>query len=338
MIDNMSQAEWTYSVVQVDSGCGDGVTVTIICNGKRFIVSLLPGDSQDGDSVEGNLIERYEAACDDGDADEEEAVQQEIESLIYKVGKSTFARLAPPIIRDTQSVLDLHSLLYTETILLRVATINNQVEISEQKDAQFEEDFSSQVHFDDIVLPKYSSKEIRVLETIQGQGEITRVLVNGQEMCCKSGEPFNWEAIQREYNCLWKIAQSQHSSSIRTPKLTGLVISADNGQIVGILEEYIPTNQDLHTLCDVDVAVVSSLRRQKWASQIYEMVDLLHNIGVVWGDSKPRNILIHKETDDAWLIDFGGSWTDGWVDKELMETPAGDKQAVKRILKFLEIE
>lgn len=58
-----------------------------------------------------------------------------------------------------------------------------------------------------------------------------------------------------------------------------------------------------------------SERRQKWAAQIREMVDLLHKIGVVWGDGKPDNVLIHEVTDDAWVIDFGGSYTDGWLDQ-----------------------
>jgi hypothetical protein len=55
------QAGWDYRVVQVDSGCGDGVSVIIICKGKRLVVSLLPIDSPGG-TIEGPLIERYEAA------------------------------------------------------------------------------------------------------------------------------------------------------------------------------------------------------------------------------------------------------------------------------------
>jgi serine/threonine protein kinase len=37
--------------------------------------------------------------------------------------------------------------------------------------------------------------------------------------------------------------------------------------------------------------------------------------GLVWGDAKPQNILIDTH-DDAWLIDFGGSYAEGWVDKD----------------------
>jgi serine/threonine-protein kinase RIO1 len=122
------------------------------------------------------------------------------------------------------------------------------------------------------------------------------------------------------------------------PKLAGLVKSPDNGEIFGILEEFIPTDLEvLHTLRDVDPSTVAKTQRKKWASQVQEMVSLLHEIGVVWGDGKPHNVLVHKDTHDAWLIDFGGSWTHGWVDRDLMGTEQGDDQAVERIIKFLEI-
>ncbi|RDL33118.1 uncharacterized protein BP5553_08557 [Venustampulla echinocandica] len=108
--------------------------------------------------------------------------------------------------------------------------------------------------------------------------------------------------------------------------------------IIGILEEYIPTGvlSDLRGLEDGDVEA-STERRKKWGAQVRETVDLLHEIGVIWGDGKPHNVLIHKETDDAWVINFGGSYTEGWVDEELMETLEGDEQAVDRILEFLNI-
>lgn len=289
----------------MDSDCGNGVSVTIICNGKRIVVNFLPIDSRDG-TIEGPLIERYEAACLDEDEEEEEAVQQEIEDIIYDVGRPIFARLAPPAATGAR-LENLHSLLYPETLSFRFATINGKAEILEQ-------DFHAEQNYplppikinNDLGLPKYSSKDIQVLEKIQGQGEITRVLVDGQERCCKSGEPFNREAVEREFDCFRKIARSQHALSIRIPKLTGLVTSADNGPTIGILEEYIPTDlKDLPTLREVDASIVAHSRRKKWASQIREMVDLLHEIGVVWGDGTPHNVLIHRDTDDAWLIDFG---------------------------------
>ena len=58
---------------------------------------------------------------------------------------------------------------------------------------------------------------------------------------------------------------------------------------------------------------------------------------MIWGDGKPDNILIHDKIDDAWVIDFGGGYTKGWVDEELQETLEGDEQALGRIHDFLKI-
>ena len=100
--------------------------------------------------------------------------------------------------------------------------------------------------------------------------------------------------------------------------------------IIGILEEFIPVGEpaDLRELED-DAGEISLERKKKWALQVRETVGLLHEIGVVWGDGKPHNVLIHGKTDDAWVVDFV-SYTEGWVDEELMESVAGDQQAWTR--------
>lgn len=53
------------------------------------------------------------------------------------------------------------------------------------------------------------------------------------------------------------------------------------------------------------------------------------------GGWKGGYVLVGSESDYCFLIDFGGSYTDGWVDKNLMETRAGDDQAAEKIAKFL---
>lgn len=49
-------------------------------------------------------------------------------------------------------------------------------------------------------------------------------------------------------------------------------------------------------------------------------------------------MLIDHVTDDAWLIDFGGGWTEGWISQELAGTVEGDELAVKKIFEFLRIQ
>jgi hypothetical protein len=44
-----------------------------------------------------------------------------------------------------------------------------------------------------------------------------------------------------------------------------------------------------------------------------------------------ENILIDEVTDDSWIVDFGGGNTDGWIDRDLHGSKAGDLQALDRI-------
>ncbi|KAI1190754.1 hypothetical protein F5B17DRAFT_38204 [Nemania serpens] len=344
-----------WQAVQWDSGCGDGIFITIMLHGKRFRVSLLPTSSPD--TMEGLLISRFDSIPY---KDEEQyfAIQREIELLVYEAGGSIWAQLAPPTL-DEPEPSDLHSHLYPETFAFRFVTKDGKWElIPDQIEGEPDHHHPSGNRIvNDIGLPQYSSKDIRVLEIITGQGDITKVTVGGTEMCCKSGDEAFFKGFEREFDCLRTIARLHLAHSIRVPKLLGLVTSAETGEIIGILEEYIPTGNP-STLGDledkkgsehegtedegegvgVEAIEASPERRKKWGAQVQETVDLLHEIGVIWGDGKPHNVLIHKETVYAWVVDFGGGYTHGWVDKELMESRQGDEQAVGKILEFLEAQ
>lgn len=298
----MTPEDW--QAVQWDSGCGDGLFITIMYHGKRFHVSLLPPSSSN--TIEGPLISKFDS-LDDEDGDKIQAIQEEIEIIVYEAGRSIWTQLAPPL-PDRPELSDLHSLLYPETFFFRFVTNNGKAELvpHESEESNYHDRFGMKI-VNDMGIPQYSSKDIRVLETLVGQGYIAQVLVDGKEMCCKSGDDAFWQGIEREFDCLSKVARSQLANSIRVPRLLGLVTSAETGLIIGILEEYIPTGvlSGLRMLGD-DGIEASTERRNKWGAQVRETVGLLHEIGVIWGDGKPHNVLIHKETDDAWVIDFGG--------------------------------
>ena len=60
-------------------------------------------------------------------------------------------------------------------------------------------------------------------------------------------------------------------------------------------------------------------------------------MGVVWGDVKPNNILVDNE-GTAWIIDFRGGFSPGWVDESIEGTEAGDLQGVEKIKRYLEAD
>ncbi|KAF5571076.1 kinase-like domain-containing protein [Fusarium phyllophilum] len=74
--------------------------------------------------------------------------------------------------------------------------------------------------------------------------------------------------------------------------------------------------------------------RQRWMDQIEAAVSGLHGAGIVWGDVKAENILVDQD-NNAWVTDFGGGYTRGWVDKEIAETMEGDRMGMARLREFI---
>jgi serine/threonine protein kinase len=103
-------------------------------------------------------------------------------------------------------------------------------------------------------------------------------------------------------------------------------------RLVGLLLTYIENKGTLKDVAPWSDCINED--RLRWSMQIQNCVKCLHEAGVVWGDAKPENVLVDMK-GDAWLIDFGGSYTPGWVDEDKQETVEGDLQGVQRIVDWL---
>ena len=137
----------------------------------------------------------------------------------------------------------------------------------------------------------------------------------------------------RELEAYSKIQSSLTSNPLNTSRLLGIVRIPSSGRIAGLLLSYIESREDETLLCIGKDPQYASMV-QKWLSQITQSIEGLHDCGAVWGDAKPDNVLIDTQYD-AYLIDFGGGYTRGWVDKELSNTAEGDLQGLQRISEFL---
>ncbi|KAJ5090231.1 hypothetical protein N7532_008915 [Penicillium argentinense] len=119
---------------------------------------------------------------------------------------------------------------------------------------------------------------------------------------------------------------------VKLPRMYGVVEDKLNGRIVGLLLSWI--NCRNKTLACALGPETSSTLRAKWDLQLTTTLNCLNEAGIVWGDVKPANILI-DEDEDAWIIDFGGGYTQGWVGKDQMETTEGDKAGLLKIKELL---
>ncbi|KAK4162979.1 hypothetical protein QBC43DRAFT_264850 [Cladorrhinum sp. PSN259] len=341
-------------VYRIEAGDSDGADILFDFNGQRIQLSVLPSspssqpDPENINFLEDRLIHLLGQATLTEDMDEYEAILDQALEPILEAGRAIFREAAS---RNTTSAsqepseqLDLHSLLYPPTLTFRLKTIATKVSIvaiqASETFTNFEPtpDYGIEQDLDiDDSLPRHSSKDIAVLEPfVRGSSStVSRVLVQGREMVCRAQKQGLLDpTLEQELVALQKIRHARQSghlpTSVHVAQLLGYVTHAETGHIIGLLRDWVSGR----SLSKIATDETPARTRQKWALQIRQTVKQLHDIGVVWGDGKASNIVVDNE-DEIWLIDFGGGWTDGWVDEALAGTVDGDEQAVEKITEFL---
>lgn len=145
--------------------------------------------------------------------------------------------------------------------------------------------------------------------------------------------------IKRELDILYRAMELNLSKEINIPALTGLVTfddaentKAGQKRIMGFLQTDILGAQPLTRMLD---SSIPQDKRERWAAEADRAKEVLHAHDIIWGDAKADNFVV-DEDDKLWIIDFGGSYTEGWVDPEKKETLEGDDMGTERIVNALE--
>lgn len=143
---------------------------------------------------------------------------------------------------------------------------------------------------------------------------------------------------KREIRLLHRIAKLGLHSELRCPELEALITFSSPTSsgiakitILGFLQTDIKNPTPLTLKLDPSIP---QRQRDEWATEADRMKAVLHKNGIVWGDAKADNFMV-DEDEQLWIIDFGGSYTEGWVDQDLNETEAGDDMGVVKIVNAL---
>ena len=323
------------SVVSIDSGINADCIITIDCNGKLFEIRLSTETPRD--SIESGYLERLNSSLKSENEEELDLIFEELSDLLAELCQPWFIRFASIRKKNTYPYPSLDILLYPEVLKLELVTIEGQAKINLRNTVGgLRVSSPTSIHQEllSIDISTFRVSEIIVLETIK-KDAVFKVSVQGITMCAKViGHRFSTAAIQREILSLQRIDTAKASLQLRVPALLGLILSeANETPVLGFLMEYIdrgPFSPDLF----FNVDSISQIQKDTWGLQLIDCVKRLHDIGIVWGDAKIDNIVIDKK-GNLWLVDFGGGWTDGWVDSGLAGTQAGDLQGLQRILEFL---
>ncbi|KAL6808440.1 hypothetical protein V8C40DRAFT_278838 [Trichoderma camerunense] len=140
---------------------------------------------------------------------------------------------------------------------------------------------------------------------------------------------------QTELKTYKKIHEADLDSRVNVYRLYDIMMD-DCDFILGLLLTYVdcgdrPLSARVHPEEPDDPTPAT---REQWMGQLETALSALHENRIVWGDVKAANILI-DENEDAWLVDFGGGYTEGWVDKEVAGTVIGDFTGMTRLRTLL---
>ncbi|KNG81816.1 hypothetical protein ANOM_010747 [Aspergillus nomiae NRRL 13137] len=192
-------------------------------------------------------------------------------------------------------------------------------------------------YFDYSMFPVYHPSEIQVsidADSTSLPGFPQKVFIHGRSKPSFLKIIFAGGArvALKELMAYSKIYIANFDATVLTSRLDGLVHDGE-GNTIGFLLSYI--NGPGSTLeFNGGHHPKYSESRQKWFHQISHTLQQLHAHNIVWGDAKPANVLLDPN-GDAYIIDFGGGYTPGCVEKEMAGTIAGDLQGLESIRQYL---
>ncbi|KAH8820263.1 hypothetical protein F5884DRAFT_744624 [Xylogone sp. PMI_703] len=181
--------------------------------------------------------------------------------------------------------------------------------------------------------PSFYSSEVKICITSPEDNICpcpSKVLVSEKTICFfKPYERGDKRLALREVENYRCIKESGLAHDVRICRLYGIVRD-DKARLIGLLLTYVDCGYV--TLACAIHPDTPTILKQKWVDQVRNTLMQLHRAGIVWRDAKPENILIGR-SDDAWVIDFGGVYTKGYVEKEKAGTIEGDMQGLSNIVR-----
>jgi serine/threonine protein kinase len=324
-----SVVDFTFSDFDTES------ELAVMCNGKRFHITLSANNFEDSPFIKESYIHYLQVA---------EAF--ELDGLTVDDFYDWVLQPFLPIFENVPPLVEHHrpslqEYLFPDTVEYTLRAVEGKLVPFPNSQGE-----SGRLHYGVHLSqelcspwPSFHPRQVQLCDDYP-EGAISRapskVSVDGKTTCFF--KPFHLGdtlSARDELTNYKTIGEAALDQTLRISRLYGLVRDESSGPVYGLLLSYIDC-RNLTLGCAVKPNTPSNLRQQ-WASQITHTLKCLHKAGVVWGDAKPDNVLIDVNKD-AWIVDFGGGCTEGWVEKEIAGTVQGDLQGLAKILEYLGIE
>ncbi|KAM0513251.1 hypothetical protein ACHAPE_008100 [Trichoderma viride] len=335
--------EMEYHITSMLEG-DDDATFTVRRNGKVFYIELSPSNFVNSPAT----TQKYKS-CLEVLQSGEEVLGEIYDTDVYDWVMAPFGPLLTDLAPDpsAESVgnirVTLKEYLYPEFFLFILDIIDEKLQprrvpierspywpLCDVLDDDFLDDLESWTAFYDPagIIISHKNTEDALFKPPK------KVLIAKGQTACFFKRCHGSVQITRELKTYKKIHAAGLDSQVNLCHMYGLVMD-DNNSILGLLLTHIDGGRRLSSIVipeepnDPPRAI-----RERWMGQIEAALSALHARDIVWGDVKAENILI-DERDNAWLIDFGGGYTEGWVDKGIAGTVEGDFAGMAELKKLV---
>ncbi|EEQ85515.1 uncharacterized protein BDCG_08784 [Blastomyces dermatitidis ER-3] len=334
-----------YDIVSFWCGDKDRTEMTVMCYNRRFDIRALAKNMEQCPAIKHEFLDLIkDLLCMDNDDFQFIPGQPDpMEEMCYWMAKACFAHfhiLAP--CPTEPRIITLEEYYMTPAIHLTITVDDGKLTAIQSSHKPKPDDLmprtclSSSYTAMAASIPLLDPSKVKLPWDSKNERPLrpSKVLVGNKKQFFKPAYRELLQHTEREIKTLLHLHQSGLNDKIRVPKIHAFVSSGNksNMEICDILITYIKFRCTLASQDNIQKAAPNL--QETWIHQLKEMVNEFHKAGIIWGDVKPGNVLIDMD-NNLWIIDFGGSYTPGWVNEELMETVEGDLQGLSKIISFI---
>ncbi|KAF3935706.1 hypothetical protein ABW19_dt0208184 [Dactylella cylindrospora] len=267
--------------------------------------------------LEDRLLDRFDEARARGIWSKFQALNDILETILDAVNlDEAVAKFAPEATRPAPKFLKtMHEILYPPVLNLELKTINGTPRLEHKRELGiFEVDsgpeFSSAIRIDP-KLPIYSTMDLVVPEpeNFEGIPGAYSVLLGGKRHRCKvqPGGYYRDGSRKQEAEILLDIQTIFQNDPIpiHIPKIIAYVKHPEFGNIIGFIQEWIPTLQRRSNFSGISHIShrYPEVKGNYWASQVRDIVRRLHDVDILWGGGDPWKVVMDRD-GNAWVVDF----------------------------------
>jgi hypothetical protein len=321
------------AVIEFSYGQDNKARLTVMHHGVRIHMTILTKNLEESPQ----LMHQYLNYLKTAEIETDGSVIEELFDWILRECSSELNRLAPPPDSFKADTASLKDYVHAKTFYVTVHSSQDNYFTLQKEDAPVGSRSGSKLgaRVPEQVCstwPIFKTSDIMICADSweQAVSQVPREVTTGgsDRLFFKPYRFCDSKLARRELTSYEKI-RSAELNGLRISRLEGLV-QDQQGILFGLLLSYI----DGEPLGHLFMPSIAKTCRQQWVRQITSTLHSLHEAGIVWGDAKPDNILIDTSSN-AWIIDFGGGNTEGWVDLEVAGTKEGDEQGLSRIVNFV---